>query len=199
MRLWGIADEPFWPAVNGSWTSPISVCWRLRISVANRSSEPPMTAIAREQRRVPVALDDLGADRVPWRPRAASTSASMSGPRWLYVPTGPEILPVPISSTAAASRVRPRSSSNAQPASLSPSVVGSAWTEWVRPIITVSASARARAMSDATAGRSRPGAARRPPAAGAQGPCRRRRCSSARGGGSDPRARRSRRPGSRRR
>ena len=61
----------------------------------------------------------------------------MSGPRWLYVPTGPEILPVPISSTAAASRVRPRSSSNAQPASLSPSVVGSAWTEWVRPIITV--------------------------------------------------------------
>ena len=61
----------------------------------------------------------------------------MSGPRWLYVPTGPEILPVPISSTAAASRTRPRSSSNAQPASLSPNVVGSAWTEWVRPIITV--------------------------------------------------------------
>ena len=28
----------------------------------------------------------------------------MSGPRWLYVPTGPEILPVPISSTAAARR-----------------------------------------------------------------------------------------------
>ena len=52
---------------------------------------------------------------------------------------------MPISSTAAARRVRPRSSSNAQPASLSPSVVGSAWTEWVRPIITVLASARARA------------------------------------------------------
>ena len=72
----------------------------------------------------------------------------MSGSRWLYVPTGPEILPVPISSTAVASRRRPRSTSNAQPASLSPNVVGSAWTEWVRPIIAVSASARARATSD---------------------------------------------------
>ena len=72
----------------------------------------------------------------------------MSGSRWLYVPTGPEILPVPISSTAVARRVRPRSTSNAQPASLSPNVVGSAWTEWVRPIIVVSASARARATSD---------------------------------------------------
>ena len=82
-------------------------------------------------------------------PRSARTSASMSGPRWLYVPTGPEILPVPISSTAVARRVRPRSISNAQPANLRPIVVGSAWTEWVRPIIVVSASARARATSTA--------------------------------------------------
>ena len=79
------------------------------------------------------------------RPRSASTSSSRSGSRWLYVPTGPEILPVATSSTAAASRRRSRSISNAQPAIFSPSVVGSAWTEWVRPIITVPASARARA------------------------------------------------------
>ena len=64
MRLWGIADEPFWPALNGSMTSPISVCWRLRISVANRSRLPPRIAIARQQRGVPVALDDLGARRI---------------------------------------------------------------------------------------------------------------------------------------
>ncbi len=38
--------------------------------------------------------------RSAWRPRAARTSASISGSRWLYVPTGPEILPVPTSSTA---------------------------------------------------------------------------------------------------
>ena len=44
--MWGIALEPFWPALNGSCTSPISVCWRLRISVAIRSSEPPRMAIA---------------------------------------------------------------------------------------------------------------------------------------------------------
>ena len=60
------------------------------------------------------------------------------------MPTGPESLPVAISSTASTSRRRPRSTSNAQPASLRPSVVGSAWTEWVRPIISVPASARAR-------------------------------------------------------
>ncbi len=68
MRLWGIADEPFWPARNGSWSSPISVCWRLRTSVAKRSSEPPSDGDRREQRRVPVALDDLGADRVGVEP-----------------------------------------------------------------------------------------------------------------------------------
>ena len=38
--------EPFWPALNGSMTSPISVCWRFRISVANRSRLPPRIAIA---------------------------------------------------------------------------------------------------------------------------------------------------------
>ena len=83
LRLWGIALEPFWPAANGSWSSPISVCWRLRISVANRSSEPPRMAIAASR----------AACRSRWtiwvltgsvrRPSAASTSASMSGPRWL--------------------------------------------------------------------------------------------------------------------
>ena len=73
-------DEPFWPARNGSMSSPISVCWRLRISVAKRSSEPPVIAIAVEQRRVPVALDDLGADRVDAQARARPrTSASTLG------------------------------------------------------------------------------------------------------------------------
>ena len=64
LRLCGMADEPFWPARNGSWTSPISVCWRLRTSTANRSIEPPVTAIAVEERGVAVALDDLRADGV---------------------------------------------------------------------------------------------------------------------------------------
>ncbi len=132
-----------------------------------------------------------------WRPRAASTSASISGPRWLYVPTGPEILPVrDLVDGGGEPRRAPRSTSNAQPASLRPSVVGSAWTEWVRPIITVSASARARTTI----------AASQPVGVGEEAPagrrelererrCRRRRCSSGRGGGSGPPGRPTRRPG----
>ena len=131
-------------------TSAISVCWRLRTSVASRSSVPPRIAIAARN----------AAWRSRWTiwvltgsarsPSAASTSASRSGGRWLYVPTGPLILPVAISAVAAASRSRPRATSNAQPAHLSPKVVGSACTLWVRPIITVPASWRARATSAVT-------------------------------------------------
>ena len=88
----------------------------------------------------------------------------MSGARWLYVPTGPLILPVAISAVASARRARPRATSNAQPAHLSPNVVGSACTEWVRPIITVPASIRARvtraAMSRSASSRRRLPAAR---------------------------------------
>ena len=88
LRLCGIADEPFWPERNGSWTSPISVCWRFRISVAKRSSEPPSTAIApaaacRSRWTIWVLTGSA------WSPSAARTSASRSGARWLYVPTGP--------------------------------------------------------------------------------------------------------------
>ena len=105
MRLWGIADEPFWPVRNGSWTSPISVCWRLRISVAKRSSDPPTIAIAVSSAACRSRCTICVLTGSAWSPSAARTSASISGPRWLYVPTGPEILPVPISSTAVASRV----------------------------------------------------------------------------------------------
>ena len=34
LRLWGIADEPFWPALNPSCTSPTSVRCRCRSSTA---------------------------------------------------------------------------------------------------------------------------------------------------------------------
>ena len=105
LRLWGIALRALLAGLERLLTSPISVCWRLRISVAKRSREPPRIAIAVEERRVAVALDDLGARPGRRAARArARTSASTSGPRWLYVPTGPEILPVAISSIAAARR-----------------------------------------------------------------------------------------------
>ena len=171
MRLWGIADEPFWPAVNGSWSSPISVCCRLRTSVAKRSSEPPMMAIAVEERRVPVALDDLGADRVHVQPELRED---------LGLDVRPEVAvradrPGDLAGRRSRRRRpragrRPRSSSKAQPASLSPSVVGSAWTEWVRPIITVAGLGRARPIRTASSrvdvARA---AARRPRGAGGPG------------------------------
>ena len=46
LRLWGIALLPFWPARKGSSASRTSVRWRWRISVANRSSPAPASAIA---------------------------------------------------------------------------------------------------------------------------------------------------------
>ena len=44
LRLWGMAEEPVWPAAKGSATSATSVRWRWRISVANFSSEAATTA-----------------------------------------------------------------------------------------------------------------------------------------------------------
>ena len=45
-RLWGMADDPFWPVRNGSSTSRISVRCRFRISVAMRSRPPARIASA---------------------------------------------------------------------------------------------------------------------------------------------------------
>ena len=59
----------------------------------------------------------------------------------------PESFPTRIPSRARATRTRARSSSNAQPASLRPNVVGSAWTPWVRPIWRVSRCSWARAVT----------------------------------------------------
>ena len=64
LRLWGIALEPFWPARNGSMTSPISVCWRLRTSVAKRSIDPPVTASVVRNAACRSRGHDLGADRL---------------------------------------------------------------------------------------------------------------------------------------
>ncbi|MNN53002.1 hypothetical protein D3C81_1677330 [compost metagenome] len=44
LRLWGIAEEPFWPLAKGSSTSRNSLFWRPRISVANLSMEVAMSA-----------------------------------------------------------------------------------------------------------------------------------------------------------
>ena len=146
LRFCGMAELPAWPLRNGSRTSSISVCCRLRISVANRSSVPPVIAIAATSAACRSRCTICVLTGSTRRPSAESTSRSIAGSIWLYVPTGPEIFPVAISSAAVASRVRLRAASNAQPASLAPNVIGSACTECVRPAITVSRSSRARRM-----------------------------------------------------
>ncbi len=59
LRLWGMAEEPFWPRPNGSSTSRTSVRARCRISSANRSSEVARSASGIQQLGVAVALQDL--------------------------------------------------------------------------------------------------------------------------------------------
>jgi hypothetical protein len=76
-----------------------------------------------------------------------STSGSVAE----YVPTAPESFPTRIPSSARATRSRSRASSNAQPESFSPNVVGSAWTPCVRPICSVSRCSSARATTAANA------------------------------------------------
>ena len=151
LRLCGIADEPFWPRPNGSSTSRTSVRARWRTSSAKASSEEARTARAvmssacRSRCRIWV---EVGAGSSPRRSQATrSTSGSIAA----YWPTAPESFPTRQVSSAARSCVRRRSSSNAQPASLRPKVVGSAWTPWVRPMQSVSRCSRARATTAAKA------------------------------------------------
>jgi hypothetical protein len=101
---------------------------------------------------------ELGAGSSPSRSHA---TRSTSGSAAEYVPTAPESLPTRIVSSARWTRPRSRSSAKAQPASLSPNVVGSAWTPWVRPIISVPRCSSARAIT-ATSARSIPVRTRAP-------------------------------------
>ena len=93
LRLWGIADDPFWPGAERL----LDLAHLGALEVADLGREP-LHAGARErdrleQLRVAVAGDDLGGDRLGSRPSRASTRASKSGGCVAYVPTAPEIAP----------------------------------------------------------------------------------------------------------
>ena len=127
------------PAANGSSTSRTSVRARCRISVANRSSDVAHSASAESSsacRSRAITCVETGSGSRPSRSQAIrSTSGSIAA----YVPTVPESWPTRHASSARSSRVRARSSSNAQPASFQPNVVGSAWMPCERPMQTVRA------------------------------------------------------------
>ena len=138
LRLCGIADEPFWPAAERLLHLAAPRCGR---DGGSRSRSARATARAERERGeevgVPVARDDLRRGRLRHRARAARRRpAPPRGRRRRTTPTAPESLPDAASpSSARSSRSRSRSSSNAQPASLAPNVIGSAWTPCVRPTI----------------------------------------------------------------
>ena len=93
-----------------------------------------------QERGVAVARDDLRADRVDGQPELIEDLRLDVGVELAVGPDRPGDLARRHVLGGRGQPLAPASSSKAQPASLSPKVIGSAWTEWVRPIITVSAS-----------------------------------------------------------
>ena len=152
LRLCGIALEPFCPSPNGSCASSTSVRCSPRTSSAIFSSEAPAMASAAQnsawRSRCTIWVETGSTPR----PRSRQTSSSISGSTWAKLPTAPESLPTAIASRARRSRSRLRPASTYQTATLSPKVVGSAWTPWVRAMVSVS---RWRRASTRSAARSR--------------------------------------------
>src|SRR2546423_1334996 len=144
-------DEPFIPAPNGSSTSRTSVRARCRISSAKRSSEVATSASAESSSACRSRATTCVESGSGSSPRASHASRSTSGSTWAYVPTVPESCPTRVASSPRRRRARPRSASNAQPASFQPNVVGSAWTPCERPIVTVRRCSSARRTTAASA------------------------------------------------
>ena len=149
LRLWGMAEEPFWPAAKPSSTSRTSVRCRWRSSTAISSIVAPTDAQAHRysacRSRAMTCVAGTGV-----RPSAAHTWRSTKGSTLAYVPTAPDSLPTATASRAERRRVRSRSACRHHRATFVPNVVGSAWTPWVRPIMAVSRWRSAVALSVAT-------------------------------------------------
>ena len=150
-RLCGIADDPFWPAANGSNASRTSVRCRWRIS----SREP-----VERRRRRRRSRDRSAACRsraTTWVATSSRSRPAPGGPTprrgdrcWRRRPRRPTACRRGRRRAPASSRARPRRSSIGQPSSFSPNVVGSACTPWVRPIVGVWRCSSARARSAAS-------------------------------------------------
>ena len=145
-RLCGIADEPFIPLPNGSSTSRTSVRARWRISSREALERRRARARARQaarrggRARSPASRADRARGRAARR-RCARPPARAARTCRPCRRAGRRGSPPARARRAPASR----SSSNAQPASFQPNVVGSAWTPCERPMQTVCRCSSARA------------------------------------------------------
>ena len=137
LRLWGIAEDPFWPFAKNSSTSRCSDFWRPRISVAIRSIEVAM--LARTAKYSAWRSRGSTCVEISWAriPSLSQTYFSTNGGMLAKLPTAPEILPASTPAAACSKRSILRFISLYQVANLRPKVVGSACTPCVRPIMIV--------------------------------------------------------------
>ena len=133
LRLCGIAEEPFCDSPNGSSTSRTSVRIRWRTSSAILSMVPPSTATAASSAAWRSRCTTWFATGSGARPSEPSAVTSTSGSKCASVPTAPLNLPVAQPSSAVSRRSSPRPSSSLHSRHLSPNVIGSACTPWLRP------------------------------------------------------------------
>jgi hypothetical protein len=160
LRLWGIALEPFCPAVKRSSASATSVRCQWRTFVASRSMPAATSASAEKsaacRSRATTCVDTVSGAR----PRAPRASASIRR----EVRVGPDGAGDLAHRDLFARRREPhapRFASARCPRGPRPKVTGSAWIPWLRPIIGVPRCSRARsarASTYASAAASRPSA-----------------------------------------
>ena len=113
LRLWGIAELPFWRSLNGSSASSTSVICSRRMVVARRSSTAPRMAIAETNDGVAVAGQHLrGGGRDGEAEARADVLLDRGATRDACVPTAPLIWPTAISAVAARRRSRERRTSS---------------------------------------------------------------------------------------
>ena len=139
LRLCGIALDPFWPSAKRL----LHLAHLRALQVADLRREPLQRGAGERDRAqhlgVAVTRDDLGRDVL--RPQA---EALQRGPLDLRARAPStcrrrrRACPPPRPRTRARRRSAARRLSNAKPASLSPKVVGSACTPWVRPMHSTS-------------------------------------------------------------
>ena len=135
LRLCGIADEPFCPRPNGS--SHLAHLRAREVPDLERERLERGGGRARGRRAARRAgrAGGSASRSAPARGRAARTRSARPPGRWRRTCRPPRRACRRACPRARArGAARARSSSNAQPASLSPKVVGSAWTPCVRPI-----------------------------------------------------------------
>ncbi len=173
LRLCGIADEPFWPLRERLFDlADLGLLQAANLRAANFSRRGGGDRQRRHEFGVAIALDDLRGDRRRCEAETPQTAASISGVEVRERADGARAACRPRSRRARrAARAMSRCSSAYHSASFTPSVIGSACTPCVRPIIGVRRCSWARSRTGRQQrGRGSRGSGRTPRASAAPAP-----------------------------